>query len=148
MFFSEQRCSSRELHPMGTKLASPHLKKSAADSRTLARLLRSRGRKMASFPVSCCNSRMAASAFSLLRAAKYTFALCSSNACRCTTINHELTVRIMTTMTLTLTVSLPIPVLPPVTIVTFPVRSGTSFAVHIGAGGYNCTRKERIPPER
>ncbi len=121
------------------------LKNSAADSRTLARLLRSRCKKIASLPVACCRSRIAASAFSLLRAAKYTFALCSNNAYECTVFNH---VHIMDMIELTLTVSLPIPVFPPVTIVTFPERSGISFAIHFGAGGRNCAMKDRMPPEK
>lgn len=51
-------------------------------------------------------------------------------------------------MELTFTVSLPIPVFPPVTIVTFPVRSGMFLVVHFGAGGNTCAIKERVPPER
>ncbi len=56
------------------------LRKSSADLLTAARSVRSSSWKIASFPVSSFKAVMAFSAFSLLRAARYTFALCCKSA--------------------------------------------------------------------
>jgi hypothetical protein len=46
----------------------------------------------------------------------------------------------------TLTVSFPIPVLAPVTITTFPVRSGISLTLNVDLGGKDWLRRDRYPP--
>ena len=69
-----------------------YLMNSSAEDLTDFKSARSNLRKMASFPVCSLSSVIADFAFSSLRAAMYTFALCASNACvLCYTISESWT---------------------------------------------------------
>ena len=114
---------------------------SSADVLTDFKSAKSNLRKIASFPVCSFSSMMADFAFSSLRAAMYTFALRASNACVfCQShgglfnIDEDLPspflfqslFKIRQYLRTTMKCDFATPVFAPVTMITFPVKSGTT----------------------
>jgi len=96
---------------------------------------------MASFPVVCLRSSIAAFALSSFLVAMYTFAFLANSAYAHhmrdegavdTFFNLDPGDRLIALNTLV--VSLPIPALPPVTMTTFPVKSGMSSVANLDFG--------------
>jgi hypothetical protein len=123
---------------------------SVAASFTLFRLAKSRGRKNAFLPVILSSSKIALSARSLLRHAIYTLALRGNKALQLVSMSDtEKKTDKPKKKKFTLAVAFPIPVFAPVTMTTFPVRSGISSADHVGRGMKKlCLRKDQISKAR
>ena len=141
---------------------------SSAEDLTDFRSPKSNLRKIASFPVCSFSSVMADFAFSSLREAMYTFALCASNACMFYFVRAWLTDSLaLTTICLCRFFSNPclkngvlsisiyvrlrlsfwnVPVFAPVTMMTFPVKSGISSTLNLLWGGKVCEIIELIMP--
>ena len=119
-------------------------------------------RKNASFPVCSFNSVIADFAFSSLRTAMYTFALCLSNSCMCfTRLVIESLLKLKTYLCCFLSnpylqSSLHLvlarirlwntPVFAPVTMITFPVKSGMSVTLNLAWGGKAWWYRDKIMP--
>ena len=142
---------------------------SSAEDLTDFKSAKSNWIKIASFPVSSFSSAMAVFAFSSLRTAMYTFALCVSNACM-----FFYVVRVADSLAFQVDEDLPLPflfqslfenrvlsisiyvwlriwfgnapVFAPVTIMTFPVKSGISSTLNLLLGGNVCEIIELITP--
>lgn len=102
-------------------------------------------RKTASLLVASLSFSIAVRDFSGLREATYTFALCKRRALRSYGQSQYVKFSLVVYF-VTLAVSYPMPLLAPVTIITFPERSGMLSTVYLGSGGKLCLMNDIMMP--